>query len=125
MKQHLAILLWATDPDLPHLCGAPFFHAAAAAAMDAEVEIYFTSKSIRLLARGVADRIQAGSGEEHSVYEYMRQAADFGAKFYACSQAMAAHGVKDGVLIPEITGKAGAAAFMARCLDEHWVTLTY
>ena len=54
----LAIMLWATDPQEPHRCATPFFHAAAAAAMGAEVEVYFTGHSVRLLARGVADALK-------------------------------------------------------------------
>jgi predicted peroxiredoxin len=125
MKKYLAILLWAADPAQPALCGTPFFHAAAAAAMDIEVEMFFTSRSIRLLAQGVPDGICPGEGREQSVREYMRQAYAFGAKFYACSQAMAAHGVSADMLIPEVAGQAGAAAFIARALDEDWATLTY
>jgi predicted peroxiredoxin len=125
MKKHLAILLWAAEPARPMLCGTPFFHAAAAAAMDIEVEIFFTGPSIRLLAQGVADNLYPGEAREQSVREYMRQAHGFGAKLYACSQAMAAHGVSDAMLIPEVAGHAGAAAFIARALDAEWATLTY
>ena len=125
MKKHLAILLWSAEPERPHLCGTPFFHAAAAAAMDIEVEMFFTSRSIRLLAQGVADVIYLGEGKEQSVGEYMRQAHEFGAKFFACSQTMAAHGVSGEMLVPEVAGHAGAAAFIARALDADWATLTY
>ncbi|HMJ49655.1 MAG TPA: DsrE family protein [Burkholderiales bacterium] len=125
MKLKLAILLWATGPDQPHLCATPFFHAAAAAAMDIEVEIYFTSKSVLLLVPGVAAKLFAGRDHSHSVYSHMVQAAAEGAKFFACSDAMAAHGVDKTKLIPEFRGVGGAAAFMARVLDESWSTLTY
>jgi uncharacterized protein len=121
----LAILLWATAPDQPHLCATPFSHAAAAAAMDAEVEMYFTAKSVHLLEAGVADAVFPGPGRERSVYEYMRHAAALGVKFFACSQALAAHGAANKALIPEVCGYAGAATFAARCLDPAWRTLTY
>ena len=125
MKKRLAILLWATDPAQPHLCGTPFFHAAAAAAMDAEVEVYFASRSVKLLRKGIAERIYPGPARERSVLQYMRHAAEHGAKFYACSQSLAAHGVAERELIPEVSGQAGAAAWMGRCLDESWATLVY
>ena len=48
----VAILLWATDPAAPHRLVTPFFHAAAAAAMDVPVEIYFTARSVHLLVPG-------------------------------------------------------------------------
>lgn len=125
MKHHVAILLWATDPDAPHRCATPFFHAAAAAAMDAEVEIYFTSASVKLLAKGVAESLPTGPRERETVYAFMQRAAEHGAKFYVCSQAMEEHGVAEKDFIPEVTGIAGAVVYMARCMDDDWVTLTY
>jgi predicted peroxiredoxin len=125
MAKHLAILLWAADPDRPELCATPFFHAAAAAAMDAEVEMYFTSRSIRLLARGVAEAIYPGPTRTLSVYGFMQEAARHGAKFYACPQAMAEHGVSESQFVPEVTGTAGAAAYIGRCLEDGWKTLVY
>jgi predicted peroxiredoxin len=125
MVKQLAILLWATDPERPELCATPFFHAAAAAAMDAEVEIYFTSRSIRLLARGVAAGIYPGPTRTQSVYGFMQGAASHGVKFFACPQAMEEHGVSKGQFIPEVTGMAGAATYIGRCLEDGWRTLVY
>ena len=125
MKKRVPILLWATDPALPHLCGTPFFHAAAAGAMNAEVEIYFTSKSVRLLEKGVAERMYPGPARDRTVIEYMSHALEHGAKFYACSQSMVAHDVRAEMLIEGVAGQAGAAAWMGRCMDEDWVTLVY
>jgi predicted peroxiredoxin len=125
MKNHLAILLWAAGPDEPHLCATPFFNAASAAAMDAEVEIYFTSRSVKLLARGVADALYSGPRQRETVYTFMQRAAEHGAKFYACSHAMQEYGVAEQDFIPEVSGIAGAATYMARCMDEAWVTITY
>lgn len=125
MGGRLAILLWAADPDRPHLCGTPFFHAAAAAAMDIEVEIYFTSKSVMLLAHGVAEGLYTGPRERATVYSFMQHAAQHGAKFFACSQAMEEHGLSPENLIPEVSGVAGATAYIARCVDERWTALTY
>ncbi len=125
MKSRIAIVLWATDPEQPHLCATPFFHAATAAAMDAEVELYFTSRSVKLLAKGVAASLYTGPRQRETVYAFMQRAAEHGAKFYACSHAMEEHGVAEKDFIPEVTGIAGAAVYMARCLDEAWVALTY
>lgn len=125
MKSHLAILLWAAGPDVPHLCATPFFHAAAAAAMDVEVEIHFSSKSVLLLVDGVAAKLYAGLDREMSIYQHMQQATRFGAKLYACSDALAAQGMERVTLIPEFAGIAGAAAFMGRALDTEWATLVF
>ena len=125
MKSHLAILLWAVGPDAPHLCATPFFHAAAAAAMEVEVEIHFSSKSVLLLVDGVAAKLYAGADREMTVYEHMQQAVHLGAKLYACSDALAAQGVTQARLVPELAGMAGAAAFMDRVLDPDWATLVF
>jgi predicted peroxiredoxin len=125
VKRKVAILLWATDPGQPHLCGTPFFHAAAAGAMGAEVEMYFTSKSVRLLEKGVAERLYPGPARDRTAGEYMDHALEQGAKFYACSQSMVAHDVRAEMLIEGVAGQAGAATWMGRCMDEEWTTLVY
>ena len=121
----MAILLWAAGPEEPHLCATPFFHAAAAAALDAVVEIYFTSRSVKLLARGVAAALYTGPRQRETVYAFMQRASEHGAKFFACSQAMEEYGVSQQEFIPEVAGVAGAASYMARCMDEAWITITY
>ena len=125
MKNRVAILLWAANPGQPHLCATPFFHAAVAAAMEAEVEMYFTNASVRLLAKGVAAALPSGPRKRDTVYAFMQRAAAQGARFYACSQAMDEYGVSEDDWIPEVTGAAGAAAYLARCMDDAWVTISY
>jgi predicted peroxiredoxin len=121
----LAIMLLTIDPALPHLCGTPFFQATAAAAMDVEVEIYFASRSVRLLVRGVAETIYPRSNGTKSVYDFMKDAADLGVKFFACGGAMEPCDATKEELIPECTGLAGAATFVTRVMDDEWKTITY
>jgi uncharacterized protein len=125
MTKNLAILLWATDPERAHQCATPFSHAAAAAAMDVNVEVYFTSRSVRLLVRGVADGMYAAEDSSKSIYGFMCNAAEMGAKFFACPDAIAAYRVEKATLIPECAGFAGSAAFMSRALDDAWKVLVY
>lgn len=93
--------------------------------MDVEVEIYFTSKSVLLLVPGLAAKLYAGGDARTSVYDHMRQAAEHGAKFFACGDALAAHGVDRKRLIPEFADVAGAVVFMTRVLSDDWATVTY
>ena len=125
MKKHLAVLVWAAHPEQPHFCATPFFHAAAAAAMDIEVEIYFTNHAVRLLQRGVASALPSGPRERETVYTFMLQAAAHGAKFFACNHALEEHSLEMKDLIPEVSGIGGAASFIGRCMDDAWVTLTF
>ena len=55
----------------------------------------------------------------------MREAAAHGAVFYACSDAMAAHGVDASNLVPECRGRGGAVQFMARAADRRWRALVF
>ena len=121
----VAILLWATDPSAPERLATPFLHAAAAAAMDAPVEIYFTAASVQLLAPGVAAALRASPRIDKTVLAHMQDAAGHGARFFACTDALVAQGLDGVTLIPEYTGRGGAVQFMARALDLRWRTLVF
>lgn len=125
MSDKLVMMLLTISPDQPHLCGTPFFQAAAAAAMDAEVEIYFASSATRLLVRGIADGIHPSDNKTKSVYGFMQDAAQLGVKFFACGGALEAYAITSELLIPECTGVAGAAAYICRVLDDDWKSIAY
>ena len=90
----IAILLWAADPDAPQRLATPFFHAAAAAAMDMPVEIYFTARSVQLLVPGVADgAARLGAHPQDHARRDARGGRARRACFYACTDALHAHGL--------------------------------
>jgi predicted peroxiredoxin len=120
----VAILLWACEPESPHRLVTPFFHAAAAAALDQRVELYFAARSVLLLKPGLAQSLRASS-HPNTVYDAMREAARHGAVFHACSDALAAHGMSSTELIPECDRRGGAVQFMARATDLRWRTLVF
>lgn len=121
----IALMLWAADVDAPHRLATPFFHAAAAAALDMPVEIYFTAGSVRLLAPGVAAGLRPNPQHPKTVYDSLREAVAHGARLLACSDALAAHGLAHSPLIPEYAGRGGAVQFMARVADPAWRTLVF
>ena len=123
--QGLAILLWAADDRAPERLATPFFHAAAAAALDTQVEIYFSARSVRLLLPGVAASLKASDRVPQTIFDHMRQAHELGARFFACSDALHAQGIADAPLIPECDGHSGALAYMARALDPQWQALVF
>ena len=125
MSDKLVIMLLTISPDQPHLCGTPFFQAAAAAAMDVEDEIYFASKATRLLVKHVAEAIHPSENRLKSVYGFMQDAADLGVKFFACGGALDAYAITSELLIPECTGVAGGAAYISRVMDDEWKSITY
>jgi predicted peroxiredoxin len=125
MADKLVVMLLTIDPAVPHLCGTPFFQAAAAAAMDVEVEIYFASRSTRLLRKGVAAAIYPSDNQAKSVYGFMQDAAELGVKFFACGGALAPNGIGEEDLVPECSGIAGGAAYISRVLDDEWKSISY
>lgn len=123
-RPHLALLLWSLDPLDPVRLATPFFHASAAAAMDAEVELYFAARSVLLLQPGVADTLYASDDRRKSIAAYMSEAASFGVRFFACGDALAAQGLSLDALLPGVAA-GGAVRFMDRALDPSWRALTF
>lgn len=121
----VAILLWAADAEQPERLATPFFHAAAAAAMDVPVEIYFSAASVHLLVPGVAERLHASPHVAKTIGDNLREAASLGARLYACSDALQAQGLAATPLIPECSGHGGAVQFMARAIDLRWRALVF
>lgn len=121
----VAILLWVTDPRSPERLATPFFHAAAAAAMDIPVEMFFSAASVKLLAPGVAAALRPNPLHPKTVLDSMREATQLGARLFACSDALAAHGLAATALIPECEGRGGAVQFMARAADQRWRALVF
>lgn len=121
----LAILLWAADPDMPQRLATPFMHAAAAAALELEVEVYFSARSVHLLVPGVAERLRAAQQSGRTIRDHMLLAIGAGARFYVCSDAWEAQGLGGGPRIAECSGHGGAVQFAARAADSRWRSLVY
>jgi predicted peroxiredoxin len=121
----VAILLWAADPAVPQRLATPFFHAAAAAALEVPVEVYFTARSVQLLVPGVAEHLHASERIDTSILDAMRAAVEHGARFLACTDALHGQGIDPHALIPECAGHGGALQFMSRAASLRWRTLVY
>lgn len=121
----LALLLWAADPDQPERLATPFFHAAAAAALEVPVEIYFSARSVHLLVPGVAERLRASNHFDKTVLQAMQEAHDHGARFFVCTDALHAQGLRGTPLIAACSGHGGAVQFMARACDLRWRALVF
>ena len=80
--------------DDPKRSATPFFLAAAAAAMDAEVGIYFTMNGPTLLKKGVPEELlvpKAGGGGKELRF-FIDQATDMGVTLYVCQPSLDLHG---------------------------------
>ncbi|MEJ2508321.1 MAG: DsrE family protein [Gammaproteobacteria bacterium] len=125
MANKVVIMLLNANPDIPATLGAPFFQATVAACMDLEVEVYFASRTASLLRRGVADELFPGRERQKSIYSFMQDAHQAGAKFFLCGGAMSENDITKDNAIPELDGVVGGAAFIAETIEEEVVTLTY
>ena len=104
----VAILVWSADPENAGTVVTPFVIAQAAAAMDLQVEMYFTARSVTLLACGNADTVVGFGADCTTLSEHVRRTRAAGVELRACGQALRAAGLGPVDLVPECAG-AGSA----------------
>jgi uncharacterized protein len=125
MARKLLIVLVNTDPRNPEELGAPFYHAAIAAAMDYEVDVICAATAGRLMRKGVAEAIRIKAGQDKTVYDWIREAHGHGARFWACPANLALFDMTEADLIPECKGLMGAAAMLQNVMSDDYRVLTY
>lgn len=121
----LLIVLVNTDPRNVEELGAPFYHAAVAAAMDYEVDVVCTATAGKLMIKGVAEKLFIKPSHSKTVYDWIKEAHDQGAKFWACPANLELFEIKESDLIPECKGLMGAAAMIRDIMDGDCRLLTY
>lgn len=97
--------------DDPARSATPFFLSAAAAAMDAEVGIYFTMNGPTLLKKGVPETLivpRAGGGGKELRY-FIDQALEMGVTLYVCQPSLDLHGLTMDDLIDGVRMIGGVA----------------
>ena len=125
MTQRLLIVLVNTDPRNVEELGAPFYYAAIAAAMDYEVDVLCTATAGKLLLKGVAEKLCVKPGDPKTIYDWIKEAHDQGARFWACPANLELFDKVESDLIPECKGLMGAATMMQRIMDGECRVLTF
>jgi predicted peroxiredoxin len=125
VARKLLIVLVNTDPRNPEELGAPFYHAAIAAAMDYDVDVICAGTAGRLMRKGVAEAIRIKAGESKTVYDWIREAHGHGARFWACPANLALFDMTEADLIPECSGLMGAATMLERIMSDDHRVLSY
>lgn len=92
----------------PERSATVFFLAAAAAAMDIEVGIYFTQFGPTLLQRGVPETLPIKRGGA-SLGHFLEQARDLGVRLYVCQPSLDLNNLKMEDLIEGVEMIGGAA----------------
>jgi predicted peroxiredoxin len=125
MTRRLLIVLVNTDPRNVEELGAPFYYAAVAAAMDYEVDVLCTAAAGKLLIKGVADKLFVKPDNSKSVHDWIREAHDHGARFWACPANLELLDKTQDDLIAECRGFMGAAAMISDIMDGECRVLTF
>ncbi len=116
-KKIIYVQTYGVDDDKRRLA-TPFFLAAAAAAMDIDVAIYFTMNGATLLQKGVAEELvvpKAGGGGAPLSY-FIKQAMDIGVELLVCQPSLDLHGLSMEDLIDGVR-MIGGAAFNVMALE--------
>jgi predicted peroxiredoxin len=125
MTRKLLIVLVNTDPRNGEELGAPFYHAAVAAAMDYEVDVVCSATAGKLMRKGVAEKLVTKPGNAKTVYDWIKEAHGQGARFWACPANLNLFDMTEADLIPECSGLMGAAKMMQSIMDGEYRVLTY
>jgi predicted peroxiredoxin len=102
------LIIMTSGPDTPRRCATPFFFGTLAAAMDYEVNMFFTIDGTLLLKKGLAETIFPKAGGK-PVSAFLQDALDAGVKFTACTASMELHDLKPEDLIDGVRMAGGAA----------------
>ena len=124
-SRRLLIVLMNTDPRNAEELGAPFYYAAVAAAMDHQVDVICTAAAGKLMLQGVAAGLHVKPGDPKTVYDWIKEAHDQGARFWACPANLELFDKSEADLIPECSGLMGAAAMIQDIMDGECKVLTF
>jgi len=113
------VIVMTSGPSTPHRCATPFYIGALLASMDADVTIFFTMEGVRLVQRGVAEKLAAMEGGK-PIIDFMREAKQAGVKLHACRPALPGYDLEVDHLVPEIDelSSGGALADMILTCDK-------
>ena len=123
--KRLLVVLMNTDPRNVEELAAPFYYAAVAAAMDHEVDVLCTATAGKLMFKGVADKLHVKPGDPKTVHDWIKEAHEHGARFWACPANLELFDRTDADLIPECSGMMGAAAMIQSVMGDDCRVLTF
>jgi hypothetical protein len=95
------VIVMTSGPSTPHRCATPFYLGALLASMDAHVTIFFTMEGVRLVQRGVPEKLAAMEGGK-PIIDFMREAKQAGVKLRACRPALPGYDLEVDQLVPEV-----------------------
>ncbi len=121
----LVIVLLNTDPRNAEELAAPFYYAAVAAAMDHQVDVICTATAGKLMFKGVAENLHVKPGDPKTVHDWIKDARQQGARFWACPVNLELFDKEEADLIAECDGMMGAVAMIQTIMDDECRVLTF
>jgi predicted peroxiredoxin len=125
MMRRLLIVFTNADLKAPQTLSAPFYHAALAAAMDYEVDVFCSGAAAQLMVKRVAQSLAVTAKDAKTVYDWIKEAHDQGARFWTCSTNLELIGASDKDLIPECKGMMSAAIMLRDVMEGECRVLSY
>ena len=119
-RRGLSIMVWSCGPEDAERAATPFVVAQAAAALDLEVEMLFTARSVHWLLASRQETLLGFGRDRQPLAAYLQACAEAGVRMRACSQAMAASGLRAEAPAPQCCGLGGTVAFVERTQDPDW-----
>ena len=77
------------------------------------------------MKKGVAEALFVKEGSPKSVYDFIKDAHEAGAKFYCCSPNLDLFEMTEDDLIPECAGIIGGAHLIEQVMEDDCRVLTY
>ncbi len=107
MADDSVLIIMTSGPDTPRRCATPFFFASLAAAMEYEVNMFFTIDGTLLLKKGLAETVYPKAGGK-PVSAFIQDALDAGVNFLACTASTELHDLTPEDLIDGVKMVGGA-----------------
>jgi predicted peroxiredoxin len=114
------LVVMTSGPGTPERCAAPFFFAQAAAALEAEVSMFFTMQGTLLLKQGVAETVYAKEGGR-AISQFMQDALKAGVTFYVCAASLELNDMAPDDLIEEVDNLVGSTFLVTKGLESDLV----
>jgi predicted peroxiredoxin len=77
------------------------------------------------MCRGVAETLAVAARDAKTVYDWIREAHEQGARFWTCPTNLALVGGSEGDLIPECRGMMSAATMLHNVMEGECRVLSY
>lgn len=124
-RKKMIMFLVNTDARNGEELGAPFFQATTLAAMDYDVDVICTATAGKLMRKGVAAALHVKPGSPKSVYDFIKDAHEAGARFFCCRSNLELFDMTVDDLIPECSGVVSTAAALAEVMEDDVKVMTY